>query len=153
MNQHPENDLTADADFANRRRPEPQTVEELADSPDPVKVAAANRASSRQAWIYLVTVLVGSLVVGLGTLCITRALGGPLCEAGEATWLCTKTQLYVWAVVAALVPFGGLIGCGVIMVKKINGYLRWRPWMGVFWLLVPVAMTWGLAILQQLAPA
>ena len=49
MNQHPENDLTADADFANRRRPEPQTVEELADSPDPVKVAAANRASSRQA--------------------------------------------------------------------------------------------------------
>lgn len=149
--EHPENDLTADADFANRRRPEPQSLEELADSPDPAEVAAANRASSRQAFTYLAAVVIASFAVGFGTLVITRLIGGPWCEAGDATWLCSPAQLYTWSALTLIVPFGGLVGCGIIMVKKINAYLRWRPWMGAFWLLVPMAMAWGLAVLSQLA--
>ena len=40
--EHPENDLTSDADYANLRRPEPQSFDELADEPDPLEIAAAN---------------------------------------------------------------------------------------------------------------
>lgn len=48
-NEHPENDLTTDADYANLRRPEPATFDELADAPDPLAVAKANRRSTIQA--------------------------------------------------------------------------------------------------------
>ena len=37
--EHPENDLTSDADYANLRRPEPRSFDELADEPDPLAVS------------------------------------------------------------------------------------------------------------------
>ena len=43
--EHPENDLTSDADYANLRRPEPRSFDELADEPDPLEIAAANPVS------------------------------------------------------------------------------------------------------------
>ena len=51
--EHPENDLTSDADYANLRRPEPRSFDELADEPDPLEVAAANRRS-------IITILIPS---------------------------------------------------------------------------------------------
>ena len=55
--EHPENDLTSDADYANLRRPEPRSFDELADEPDPLEIAAANRRSTRQAVWYMIGVL------------------------------------------------------------------------------------------------
>ena len=46
---HPENDLITDADFTNMLRPAPRDFDELADAPDPLVVAQANRRSTRQA--------------------------------------------------------------------------------------------------------
>ena len=57
--EHPENDLTTDADYANLRRPEPQSFDELADAPDPLTIAKANRRSSRQALWFMVAILLG----------------------------------------------------------------------------------------------
>lgn len=150
MPEHPENDLTADADYANRPRPVPRTFDELADAPDPALIAAANRASSRQAVAFAVVIIIASIIVGSSIAIASRMIGGPLCESGQETWLCSPTQQLIWAIGAAIVPFFGMIGAGVIMVRKLNRYLRWRPWMGTFWVLTPHCMAWLFSCVQVL---
>lgn len=140
---HPENDLTSDSDYYNRVRPEAKSFDDLANEPDPLVVAQRNRASTRQAIRYMVGSIVGSILFGLVLALIFRMMGGPLCEAGEATFLCTQSQRTWWAVLSSIPPFAALIGCAVIMVRKLNRYERWMPWMGVFWLpMVPFTMVW-----------
>lgn len=150
--EHPENDLMDDdADFANRRPPEPRSAEELAGAGDPAERAARNRASTRQAIRYLIGTVVATLLVALILGVIARVMGGPLCEAGEETWLCTDASQVWWSIGASLPPVIGITGCGIIMVRKLNAYLRWRPWMGVFWFLVPFTMAWLTWTLGKLA--
>ena len=84
-----------------------------------------------------------TLAFGLVLALISRVQGGPLCDAGQATWLCTPTWRTWWAILASIPPVAMLIGCAVIMVRKLNRYERWMPWMGVFWLpIVPFTMVW-----------
>ena len=118
-------------------------MEEFADQPDPKEVNARNEASTKQAlWFAGGIVAATFLVAGILAL-ISRMTGGPLCEAGEATWLCTATWRTIWAVVSSIPPVAGIIGCAIIMVRKLNRYERGMPWMGVFWLpIVPFAMWW-----------
>lgn len=140
---HPENDLHAAADYSNKVRPTPHSFDELADQPDPKEVNERNAASTKQAlWFAAATVAITFLVAGILAF-ISRMMGGPLCEAGEATWLCTSTWRTMWAVISSIPPVAGILGCAIIMVRKLNRYERWMPWMGVFWLpIVPFAMWW-----------
>lgn len=128
MVDHPENFETSDADYVNKPRPQPRTFDELADAPDPLAVAEANRASTRQALTYMVVVVVSSLIVGIGT---RFPLGMTL----------------TWALVAMVLPLLGMIGAGIGLLRKLNKYLRWRTWMGVFWFLVMHFMAWGTTVL------
>ena len=139
---HPENDLSDDADYANLLPPTPSSAEELAESEDPVRRAERNRASTRQALWYLAVILVGTFLTGGLLAVLARALGGPLCTPDGADWLCSEASQTWWPIAASVTPIAGLIGCGVIMVRKLKSYLRWRPWMGVFWVLVPFTMWW-----------
>ena len=149
---HPENDLLDDdADFANRRPPEPRSAEELAESGDPAERAARTRGSTRQAIRYLIGSVVATVLVAVLLGVLARLMGGPLCVSGGETWLCTEASLVWWSIGASLPPVIALIGCGVIMVRKLNAYLRWRPWMGVFWFLVPFTMAWLTWTLGKLA--
>ena len=150
---HPENDLTADADFHNRRPPEPQTAEDLASSTDPVVQQERNRRSNRQALTWMVCTIVLTIGGGLLLALVTRLLGGPLCEAGEARWLCTRSAQIWWPIVTSIFAMGGVIGCAIIMVRKLNSFTRWRPWMGVFWVLIPFAMMWMVQTWQILIAA
>ena len=134
---HPENDLRADADYSNRPRPQPRSFDELADEPDPAEIAEANRRSSRQAWIFLFAVLISSAVVAGVLGIVFRSMGGPLCEAGEAIWLCTPNAQLIWGIAALTIPTVGMLAAGFIMLSKYRRYLRWRTWMGVFYMLVP----------------
>ena len=84
---------------------------------------------------------------------VTRLMGGPLCDAGEAAWLCTRSAQIWWPIVTSIFAMGGVIGCAVIMVRKLNNYTRWRPWMGIFWVLIPFAMMWMLQTWQILIMA
>lgn len=139
---HPENDLSDDADFANMIPPEPRSAEELAESGDPVLRMERNRASTRQAIWYLVGVVVSTVVFAVVLGLIFRMMGGPLCTPDTTTWLCTESAETWFSILASLPPIIGLIGCGIIMVRKLKRFLRWRPWMGVFWFLVPFTMAW-----------
>lgn len=146
---HPENDLSADADYANLRRPQPRNFDDLADSIDPVVQAELNRQSTRQAFTWLFSIPVATFLVAGLLLLVTRALGGERCEAGEAAWLCSQASQIWWPIVTSIIPVIGVLGCAVIMVRKIRGYTRWRPWMGVFWIMVPFAMIWMTTVLPM----
>lgn len=146
--EHPENDLTSDADYANLRRPEPHDFDELADQPDPLDLAAANRKSTRQAIIFMIAALVSSAVFAFVLALIMRLIGGPLCEAGQAVWLCSPTQRTVWAILTIIIPLSAMIGDAIIMVVKLRRYLRWRAWMGIFWILAFNFMIWTINNIQ-----
>ena len=150
--EHPENDLTSDADYANLRRPEPQSFDELADAPDPLAVAEANRRSTRQAVWFMVVILAGSALYALILAGIFKFTGSTTdCHpAVYATWLCTKTQRTVFATTTLIIPFAGLIGCALIMVRKLKAYLRWRSWMAIFWVMAGNFMLWGINDIQIL---
>lgn len=140
--EHPENDLHGDADDANKIPPAPRSAEDLTRLTDPAVQHARNQASTRQALWWLGGTVVGSAVVSLALALVARALGGPYCEAGQAAWLCSRSAQVWWGIGSAVVPVGGLIGCMILMVRKLQRYTRWRAWMGVFWVLVPHAMLW-----------
>ena len=150
--EHPENDLTGAQDRFSRPRPEPKTFDDLADEPDPLTVAKRNQQSTRQAVGYGLATITFTLLFALILATISRVQGGELCDAGEATWLCTNTWRTWWAVLTSIPPVAMLIGCAVIMVRKLNRYERWAPWMGVFWLpLVPFTMVWLIITVGMLA--
>lgn len=150
--EHPENDLTSDADYANLRRPEPQSFDELADAPDPLAVAEANRRSTRQAVWFMVVILTGSALYALILAGIFKFTGSTTdCHpAVYATWLCTKTQRTIFATTTMIIPFAGLIGCALIMVRKLKSYVRWRGWMAIFWVMAGNFMLWGINDIQIL---
>ena len=154
--EHPENDLTSDevsdADYTNLRRPEPQTFDELADAPDPLDVAAANRRSTRQALWFMVGIIAASAVYALILVGILKFTGGGQeCHSAElAAWLCTKQQRTIYATTTVVLPFLGMIGCAVIMVRKLKSYVRWRGWMAIFWVMVGHFMLWCITDIQIL---
>ncbi|WP_026209374.1 hypothetical protein [Corynebacterium caspium] len=146
--EHPENDLTAEADFANKLRPEPHNFDDIVDYPDPAVVLYRNQQSTKQAiWWTIGTIVLSLCNAGLG-LILARLIGGPYCISGEASWLCSRSAEIWWPLWACLIPVLGLSGCAVIMLRKLKAYLRWRPWMGAFWVLVPHAMIWMITVLQ-----
>ena len=150
--EHPENDLTGGQDRFSRPRPEPRSFDELADEPDPLETARRNSASTRQALWYAFATVVVTLVFALALGIAARLSGGPLCDANRATWLCSQQWRTWWAILTSIPPVVMLLGCAVIMVRKLNRYERWMPWMGVFWLpLVPFTMTWLIITIGMLA--
>ena len=149
---HPENDLHSGADRFSRVRPEPASFDELALEPDPLEVARRNKASTKQAITLAVVTVLGTLLFAWALAAVARVQGGPLCEAGDATWLCTEAWRTWWAVVTSIPPVAGLLTCAVLMVRKLNRYERWIPWMGVFWLpIVPFTMWWLTVTIGMLA--
>lgn len=147
--EHPENDLADDADYANLQPPAPRNPDELADQVDPAVLAERNQRSSRQAWRYLFVALIGSLLFALLLAVIFRFVAGAdTCAAVDGRFLCTLTLQRTWAVVVSVPPIAFLIGAMIIMMRKLRAYVRWRPWMGVFWVLVPFTM-WVITITVQ----
>ncbi|WP_175934276.1 hypothetical protein [Corynebacterium sp. Marseille-P4321] len=143
MRDHPENDLHSPADRFSRVRPEPRTFDDLADEPDPLEIDRRNRRSTRDAIIFGVGTVAVTFLFALVLGLISRMQGGPLCSEGTATWLCTPGWRTWWAVLTSIPPIAGVLSCAVIMVRKLNNYERWMPWMGVFWIpLVPFCMGW-----------
>ncbi len=134
MREHPENDLSYPADRFSRVRPEPQDFDALADEPDPAEVAERNKRSTRQAITFAASSVAITLLVGF----VLKAIPG----ISENTW----------AVLTSIPPVVALLACAVIMVRKLNRYERWIPWMGVFWLpIVPFTMWWLTVTIGMLA--
>lgn len=147
--EHPENDLSDDADFSNLQPPPPGSFDDFVNQEDPLVLAERNRRSSKQAIRYLIAALVTTFLFGFVMLLIMRLhAGGDTCTAVEGRFLCTFAHQKAWAVIVSLPPIAFLVGSMFIMVRKLRSYVRWRPWMGVFWVLVPFTM-WVLTVTVQ----
>lgn len=145
--EHPENDLVGEADYSNRPRIYNDDVESLADQPDPVEVKKQNEKSSRQAVIYLLAVPLITFISAYLLAWVARLQGGPICEAGDAVWICSRSSELWWPIGTSLIAFGGMLGSAWILYDKYRKYLRWRAWMGVLWVLIPFSMLWGTSVL------
>ncbi|ANE05118.1 hypothetical protein [Corynebacterium crudilactis] len=145
--EHPENDLVDEADFSNRPRTYSDSFDALADAPDPKIEQAKNKQSSRQALIYLFAVPLVTFVSAYLLAWVSRLQGGPICEAGDAVWICSRAAELWWPITTSLIAFGGMLGSAWILYDKYRNYLRWRPWMGVLWILIPFSMLWGTSVL------
>ncbi len=144
---HPENDLSHEADYSNLRPPDSDDFDDLSDMPDPLEQQRKNEQSSRQAIIYLfaaplVTVLSAYLLAW-----VSRLQGGPVCDAGEAVWICSRAAELWWPITTSIIAFGGMLGCAWILYDKYRNYLRWRAWMGVLWVFIPLSMLWATSVL------
>ncbi|MGI0542553.1 hypothetical protein KIP68_09705 [Corynebacterium aquatimens] len=108
----------------NKRRPEPHTLEDLVAEPDPEEIRARNQASTRQAIIFAAIAVVGTFLIALAL-------------------MLTPLERVQWALAASIFPVIMLLACAVIMVRKLNRYERWMPWMGIFWIpMVPFTVGW-----------
>lgn len=139
---HPENYLHEVADDPNRRRPAPRNLDELLAEPDPLTELAENKKSTKQAILYTTVVPLVFLIVALGSRWLLHSLGGPICTADPGATFCTRNQEVWWPIITSFIAFLVVVGCSAIMITKLNHYKRWRPWMGSFWVLVPLAMMW-----------
>ncbi|MGP6174132.1 hypothetical protein [Corynebacterium sp. A21] len=139
---HPENDLVTDSDYTNRPMPGASTIEDLAGQPDPAETLAKNQRSGRQAVIYALGSLVCLFIFAFLLALISRLYGGPHCEAGEAVWICTEFARIWWPILTSLFAAASILGCALIMIRKLNQRLRWWPWMAAFWFLLPLNMLW-----------
>ncbi|ALC07030.1 hypothetical protein CDES_13500 [Corynebacterium deserti GIMN1.010] len=145
--EHPENDLVDEADYSNRPRIYSDDIKSLADEPDPVVIREKNQKSSRQAVIYLAAVPLITFVSAYVLAWVSRLQGGPICEAGDAVWICSRAAELWWPIVTSLIAFGGMLGAAWILYDKYRKYLRWRAWMGVLWVLIPFSMLWATSVL------
>lgn len=147
---HPENDLISDADYANRYRPEPHSWEELSSEIDPQLQAERNRQSTRQAIAWGFGVPIATLLVALVAAIVSRVQGGPLCDAGDAVWICSRAAEIWWPLLTSAVALGGTFASGFILWRKYKNYTRWRPWMGTFRATVSWSMLWMLTTMTMM---
>lgn len=145
--EHPENDLHSDADFSNLPRPEPHDWDDLSALKDPLWQLQENQRSTKQAIGYAILSPLLLLVLSAAALLASRILGGPLCDPGPHTWICTDGFRIWWPILSSVAAFIIIVGCAVMMVRKLKTYTRWRPWMGAFWFLVPLGMLWMTLVL------
>ena len=119
---HPENDLITDADFTNMMRPAPRDFDELADAPDPLVVAQANRRSTRQAILWAALTPVVTLLVAGFLAVVARMQGGEYCEAGTATWFCSRQSEIWWPFATSMIPIASMFGTA-IMMAAVDGHV------------------------------
>ena len=109
---------------------------------DPLLRLERRHKSSVEAVVWAIAVPVLTIVTGLLVAVIARAGGGPLCDAGLATWLCTRWSEIAITLAPLSVAFGGLIGVCIQCYIKFKTYNRWWPWLAVMWILLPFSLGW-----------
>ncbi len=105
-------------------------------------VAEANRRSTRNAVLYfLLTPVVVLGTAGVIAL-ISRLNGGPFCDAGQATWLCTRTSQILFSLIPGIISLGALFGSAWFTYRAWARQERWRWWIAGLWLSMPFVLAW-----------
>ncbi len=144
---HPENVFSQEADYSNLRPTFANDFTDLSNMPDPLEQQRKNEQSSRQALIYLFAAPAVTVIAAYLLAWVARMQGGPICEAGDAMWICSRAAELWWPIVTSIIAFGGMLGCAWILYDKYRKFLRWRGWMGVLWIHIPLSMLWATSVL------
>lgn len=135
---HPENDPSAsiDEDFPELLRRELEFFD------DPLARLERNENSTKLAIFYCAAVPFLTVIVAFGVALFSRAIGGPLCDAGVSTWLCTRTSEILFPVIPGIVALSGLLGSSFLTYWTWKKGVRWRPWLASMWWLMPFFLLW-----------
>lgn len=109
---------------------------------DPLLWFERSRRSSRTALIYMTLVPALTVITGSIIALISRAQGGPICDAGHSQWICTRGYEIAFSLIPLGVSLAGTFGAFWITYHKWATYQQWRPWLGIIWVLVPVSLAW-----------
>ena len=101
-----------------------------------------DQRSTRQAFYYFFGVPVLVMLLAGIIMVISRMSGGPLCEAGEATWLCSRAAQIWFSLLPGVIAMGSVFLAVFITYYKWRSRQRWRWWMAVVWLSMPFALAW-----------
>lgn len=104
--------------------------------------AERNRRSTWQAVWYTVAVCVVSILIGVVVIVLSQIEGGPVCEAGARTLICSRKYEILFPVLTGGFSLLGVFGAMFILWRKWKNYDRWKPWFGSIWFLIPWALTW-----------
>ena len=148
MHSHPENDphlkvelpeeLQKELDFDASRLS--QLTEDGEDHP--LYQLERHRQSLQQAVFFAASTIFLTLLAGLMLALTSHALGGPLCDAGVATWICSHTFELFFPLLPGAIALAGLIGCALGCYKKYKNHDRWQPWLAALWVLLPFTLMW-----------
>ncbi|MEZ2122049.1 MULTISPECIES: hypothetical protein [unclassified Corynebacterium] len=109
---------------------------------DPLLRLERNNSSTRQAIVFALAVPPLTFLTAFVIAMISRAHGGPLCDAGTSIWICSRTYEILFPVIPGLVTLGGTFGAAYITYRRWARYERWRPWLAALWPLMLFSLAW-----------
>ncbi|WP_370625807.1 hypothetical protein [Corynebacterium sp. TAE3-ERU16] len=109
---------------------------------DPLLRLERNNSSTRQAIIYALAIPPLTFLTAFVVAMISRAQGGPLCDAGTSSWICSRTYEILFPVIPGTVTLGGTLGAAWITYRRWARYERWRPWLAALWPLMLFTLAW-----------
>ncbi|WP_018025043.1 hypothetical protein [Corynebacterium ulceribovis] len=109
---------------------------------DPLLRLELEQKSRRQAIFWAIGTMVAILVSAMIIAFIGRAVGGPNCDAGYSSFMCSRTFELAFPLIPAAIALGGTFGAMWICYVKWSRYQKWTPWLAITWLLIPVSLLW-----------
>lgn len=112
------------------------------DSDDPLERLERRMYSGRPAYVYTGAVIVATLVAGLIVGIAGYLSGGPTCDAGKSTFICSRTWEIAFPVIPAVVSLFGCLGGFWRTYVEWKHFRNWRPWLAMCWVLMPFTLMW-----------
>ena len=109
---------------------------------DPLARLERTRYSSRPAFIYAASVIAATLLTAVAVGVIGAVVGGPNCDAGKSSFLCTRGFEIAFPVIPGLVILLGCLGGFWRTYIEWRNFRNWRPWLAMCWVLMPATIMW-----------
>ncbi|MEJ5918722.1 MULTISPECIES: hypothetical protein [unclassified Corynebacterium] len=119
---------------------------------DPLVRLEKEEYSFKPAIKFTLSVIAATLVTALVIGIAGAISGGPACDAGKTTFLCSRTWELAFPLIPGLVALIGCIWGFWITYIQWKSFKNWRAWLAMCWVLMPFTLLWmvstfGIAIL------
>lgn len=109
---------------------------------DPLKRLEKKEYTWRQAVRYAVGVIAATLLTALVIAIIGYLVGGPNCDAGTSTFICSRTFELLFPLVPGAISLIGALYCFWMTYVRWKSFSNWRPWLAMCWVLMPWTLAW-----------
>ena len=136
---------------ADPDRPSPRSRRGRGHDEDPLdRLERTIIRSGTRAYWYAGSVVVATVVSAVVVAVAGAAAGGPNCDAGWSSFICSRTWEIVFPLVPSLISLIGALGAFWKCYDTWRRFERWRPWIAMIWVLLPWTLIWMTATLPIL---
>lgn len=119
---------------------------------DPLERLERKLYSAKRAYYYTGIVVGATLLTALVVGIAGAVAGGPTCDAGKSSFICSRTWEIAFPLIPGLVALIGCLGGFWQTYVEWKHFRHWRPWLAMCWILMPFTLmwmvsTWGIMIL------